>query len=162
MTIAIVDADGKILGTLPKPSPFLNIPAGGRMLQVVDPQIDSDLQDAELPAVVPASAQDVRYTVTNKPAYIVKAVLIRRMSGAIQKHLDTKAQEYSYDGILSASSYAGSKHAKFGREGRAFADWRDACWDYGYKVLADVEAGTRPMPTAEVLVNELPTFTIPS
>lgn len=81
---------------------------------------------------------------------------------AVQRHLDATAQTRGYDGILSLASYAASTHPPFAAEGRAGADWRDAVWGYCYQVLADVEAGTRPIPSIAELIAELPAMVWPA
>jgi hypothetical protein len=37
-------------------------------------------------------------------------------------------------------------------------DWRDAVWLRCYEVLAEVQAGTRPVPTEAELIALLPSF----
>ena len=81
---------------------------------------------------------------------------------AVQTHLDATAKTHGYDGILSLASYAASNNPPFAIEGLAGADWRDAVWLYCYGVLAAVQAGTRPVPSAEELVAELPALVWPS
>lgn len=88
--------------------------------------------------------------------------IIARMTAAVQAHLDDKARERNYDGILSLCTYATSLNAKFAAEGQAGVEWRDAVWAMCYEILADVQAGTRPAPTAEQLIAELPSFTWPA
>lgn len=75
---------------------------------------------------------------------------------AVQQMLDGAAQAFSYDGILSMSSYAGDSHPKFGREGDAAKTWRTACWDKCYAIMLAVESGNRQMPTADELLSEMP------
>jgi hypothetical protein len=156
MPVAILDVDGAILGVFPKPSPFHTIPEGGRMLPVAVPDIDVELFNATVNAPVPPEALEVTYTVTQKDAATCAAVVLRRMTAAIQEHLDATARQRNYDNILSAASYANSLHPRFGPEGIAYRDWRDACWDYGYQVLGEVQAGTRPMPSIPDVIAELP------
>lgn len=76
------------------------------------------------------------------------------MTDLVQTHLDMAAQARGYDNILSAASYAGDPI--FGVEGDAYKAWRSAVWEHCYSVLADVKSGTRPVPTAEELLAELP------
>lgn len=75
----------------------------------------------------------------------------------VQFYLDSTAQERGYDGILSLCSYATSKSPKFGKEGQAGVEWRDAVWSTCYEILEEVQAGTRVMPTD--IISELPIFT---
>lgn len=82
--------------------------------------------------------------------------IITSFTGAIQARLDAFAQERGYDGILSASTYAASKVPKFKAEGQAAVNLRDATWAAAYQILADVEAGTRPMPSVDEIMAELP------
>lgn len=93
---------------------------------------------------------------TSRFAY--KRVLL---TDAVQRHLDATAQSRGYDGILSLASYAASPNPPFAAEGAAGLAWRDAVWLYCYQVLAAVQAGTRPIPTADALVAELPPMVWP-
>lgn len=96
----------------------------------------------------------------NVPVAEISAVTpemtIAAMVGAVQNWLDAGARAYGYDGILSASSYATSKNPRFGPEGIAYRDWRDAVWTYCYQALADVQAARRAAPSAQQLIAELP------
>jgi hypothetical protein len=78
----------------------------------------------------------------------------------VQSFMDAKAQEYGYDHILSASSYATSTFPKFKAEGIAFAKWRDDVWLHCYSVLAEWEAGTSVITTEDELIASLPEFTV--
>lgn len=91
------------------------------------------------------------------PAQIKSALV-----AAVQSHLDTTAQQRGYDGILSLASYAASPNPPFAAEGDAGLAWRDAVWIYCYGVMAAVEAGTRPVPTADALIAELPPMIWPT
>jgi hypothetical protein len=75
---------------------------------------------------------------------------------AIQNYLDTIAQERRYDNIFTAISYVNSTDEIFAREARACLEWRDKVWRTCYNILDDVEAGLRPIPTIEELIEELP------
>lgn len=87
----------------------------------------------------------------------IQAILVN----AIQQHLDATAQARAYDGILSLCTYASSPSPKFAAEGQAGVEWRDACWTKGYQILAGCQAGTRPIPTPEALIAELPAMSWP-
>lgn len=79
-----------------------------------------------------------------------------QLTDAVQKWMDKTVQQRNYDNILSACSYAGSKVEKFNAEGTACQTWRDEVWKTCYKILDEVLAGTREIPTEEELINELP------
>ena len=83
-------------------------------------------------------------------------------SSAVQVLLDGAAQARDYADIVSAVSYAGSGVATWAAEGAAFAAWRDAVWLAVYAALAAVEAGSRPQPSVEDLLAELPAFLPPA
>ena len=87
--------------------------------------------------------------------------ILKTMQDAIQSHMDTKARERNYDGILSLCTYATSTNPKFAAEGQAGVIWRDACWAKGYEIMAEAQAGTREIPTVDELLAELPAFTWP-
>lgn len=79
----------------------------------------------------------------------------------IQKRLDDFAKTRGYDGILSACTYATSAVIKSHTEGQCCVDARDNTWSSAYAILADVEAGSRAMPTLEDVMLELPALEWP-
>ena len=81
--------------------------------------------------------------------------IIAQYTAAVQKHLDDFARTRGYDGIMSAATYATSTVPKFKAEGQYAVEARDATWAKCYEVLDAVQAGTRPMPTLEELLDEL-------
>lgn len=66
----------------------------------------------------------------------------------VQGRLDAFAQTRGYDSILSACSYVTSTVPKFATEAQYCVESRDATWGALYAGLAEVLAGTRPMPTS--------------
>lgn len=88
--------------------------------------------------------------------------MIAQYTAGVQQHLDTFAQTRNYDGILSAASYATSTVPKFAAEGQYAVEARDAAWAKCYEVLAAVETGSRPMPTLDELLAELPVLAWPN
>lgn len=66
---------------------------------------------------------------------------------ATQQRLDDFARTRNYDGILSLCTYATSAVPKFQAEGQYGVTARDATWATLYQILAEVEAGTRPVPS---------------
>lgn len=90
-------------------------------------------------AVVPASSEEIAER---------KQALQDDIVAATQQRLDDFARTRSYDGVLSACTYATSTVPKFATEGRYCVEARDATWAALYQILAEVEAGTRPIPTS--------------
>lgn len=66
---------------------------------------------------------------------------------ATQQRLDDFARTRNYDGILSACTYATSAVPKFAAEGQYAVQARDSTWAALYSFLADVQAGTQPVPS---------------
>lgn len=88
--------------------------------------------------------------------------IIKAFTDAIQARLDSFARTRNYDGILSAATYATSTVPKFAAEGQYAVQVRDATWAAGYQILADVQAGNRPMPESpEAIFDELPVLQWP-
>lgn len=71
---------------------------------------------------------------------------IKQFADEAQARLDQWAQSRGYDGILSACTYATSQVPRFQAEGQRCVDLRDQTWARLYEILAEVEAGTRPVP----------------
>lgn len=75
---------------------------------------------------------------------------------AVQEHLDATARSKGYDSALSCVSYIDSTVEQYRTEATAMRDWRDAVWAACYQIMLEVQAGTRPMPSKEVLISLLP------
>jgi len=126
-------ADGKII-TDPLKDVILRIESGERFLSIVD---------------------GIAVIDPNKDA-ILLAELKQQFVSAVQIMLDTTARTRNYDGILSACTYATSTNQTFKAEAQACVAWRDAVWSTCYTIMADVESGSRNMPSIQELLNELP------
>lgn len=74
--------------------------------------------------------------------------LIDSITAQTQQRLDDFASTRNYDGILSLCTYATSTVQKFQVEGQYGVEARDATWAKLYEIMAEVEAGTRPMPAS--------------
>lgn len=82
---------------------------------------------------------------------------------ATQARLDAFARTRSYDGILSACTYATSAVPRFRADGQHCVEMRDATWARLYELLAEVQAGSRPMPESFADIEpELPALQWPS
>jgi hypothetical protein len=81
---------------------------------------------------------------------------------AIEKHFDTTANQRRYKSLLTIDTYKGSIVPKWAAEHAAYFTWRDQCWLVVYQILADVEAGLRPIPTPDQVISELPVLVWPS
>jgi hypothetical protein len=75
---------------------------------------------------------------------------------AVQQHLDATVRTRGYDSMLSCCSYVSSTDPTFSAEALDAAAWRDAVWRYCYDAQDDYTAGTRPVPTPDELIAELP------
>lgn len=88
--------------------------------------------------------------------------LIGRMTRAVHAYMDSVAGERGYDSILSLCSYATSSVPRFQAEGQAGVLWRDACWQLGHELIAQVRAGEAPIPTEAELLAMLPPMQWPT
>jgi hypothetical protein len=83
-------------------------------------------------------------------------MLVHQVTSQVQGRLDAAARARGYDSILSACSYFSSTVPKFADEALEFIALRDTAWSTCYAILADVEAGKRPMPTLQEVITEMP------
>ena len=80
-------------------------------------------------------------------------------TSAAQSYLDGFARTKTYDGILSACTYATSTNSRLLGEGQRCVELRDAVWETAFTILNDVQSGKRPIPTIEQFIAELPKLT---
>lgn len=70
---------------------------------------------------------------------------------------DTVHSQRDYDNVDTCiGRYYNSPIPKFKAEAHAVNDWVSLVWVECYKILDDVKAGKRPIPTKEELIAELP------
>ena len=79
-----------------------------------------------------------------------------RLQAVVQKRLDEWARQRGYESILSLCTYATSTVPRFQIEGQRGVEVRDTCWQFGYSLLAKVEAGQAPIPSEDELLQMLP------
>lgn len=89
------------------------------------------------------------------------AIIAKRLTDAVQAHMDATAKARGYDNLMSAVTYADEPTIlAFQEEGMAFRAWRSQVWDYCYAQLAAVLNGQRAVPTVEELISELPALVL--
>lgn len=122
-----------------------------RVTPVAAPQVQSSQVAVEEMPVLLNGKWTQTWTVRAKTAAEVAAeiqVLQASIVQATQDRLDAFARERHYDDIKSASDYAGCSVTKFDIEGTYCRDARALTWDALYRILGEVQAGTRPVPTS--------------
>lgn len=81
---------------------------------------------------------------------------IKEIQDAVQKLLNSKAQEKLYDDAFAICSYANSTDEIFHSEANQFIAWRDHCWRKCYEILALFQSGEIEMPSVEYVMERLP------
>ena len=76
------------------------------------------------------------------------ALIIAGIYDQVKIRLDDFAATRGYDSILSLCTYAASPNPVFSAEGTYGVEARDATWEKLYEIMAEVEAGTRPLPAS--------------
>lgn len=113
-------------------------------------------------AIYEAAAQGDFGVVAAFVAPTVQPPTIPDFDRALSAHLDAVAQQRRYDNRISCAVRAGYP-GPFQAEGQAFAAWMDACNAQAYTLLAEVQAGTRPLPTTtQALIDLLPPMVWPA
>lgn len=90
------------------------------------------------------------------------ALTVVDFDAALTQHLDATARTKQYDNRITCALRAGYA-GPFQAEGKAFALWMDNCNAMAYLFLAEVQAGTRPLPVnTQVLIDALPKMAWPT
>ena len=101
------------------------------------------------------------YTVSDGVASLPAVNPFLAFEAALDRHLDATAQARRYDNRITCALRAGYP-GPFQAEGQAFALWMDACNLAAYTLLAEVQAGTRPLPeNTQALIEALPPMVWP-
>ena len=120
------------------------------------------------PGYIQSNSADFDDTYSNgefiKPIItLTQEELVNIITASTQRKLDEFAKTRNYDGILSACTYANSSIDKFKIEGQYCIDQRDLVWNTLYEIMAQVLAGTRPMPSGFVdIESSLPILSWPN
>lgn len=78
----------------------------------------------------------------------------------VQRLLDEFAKQRGYDSIVSAVSYGNSSVQQFANEGQRALQKRDEAWTNMYAYIAEVKAGSKPVPkSVSEIEAELPALT---
>jgi hypothetical protein len=137
-----------------------------RVAEVAAPQVQSGQVAVEgTPVLVTGQWTQVWTVRTKNDAEIAAEMqtLQNSIVQATQDRLDAFARTRHYDDIKSASGYAGCAVPKFNIEGTYCRDARAETWVKLYDMMAEVQAGTRPMPTGFADVeSELPVLVWPN
>lgn len=89
--------------------------------------------------------------------------IMRRLSRVVQRYLDKTANDFGYDNIASAVSYADEATVPvFQVEGAAFRTWRSLVWAHMQKVGDDIRTKVRNTPSTQDLIAELPALELNS
>ena len=98
------------------------------------------------------------YEVVEIPAHSPPEEEIQKMlTDSVQAYMDSKVQERNYDNVHTCvGTYLYSPIEKFRLEAEKVRDWVSYVWEKCYAILAEVKAGTRPIPTLEEVIAELP------
>lgn len=107
----------------------------------VDPPVDHPEQVIEHPSERTVEVIDL--------APQEQAAARQAAVAAVQARLDTLAQSWGYDSILSLCSYATSRVPRFAAEAQIGVDWRDETW-------AAVDQNQNAVTSAEALFALLP------
>lgn len=114
------------------------------------PQVDHTKNVTESTPVLQDGQWVQVWSVTDATAEEIERRLLDLKEQIVQQaqaRLDNFANTRDYDGILSAATYAASTVEEFRIEGQYAVEARDATWAKLYEILAEVEAGTRSIPT---------------
>ena len=119
----------------------------------------SDLCDGVIDVVTQETFDGAFASEMARRAVIVRARVVRET----QHRLDAFAQTRSYDGILSACTYASSTVPQFAADGQYAVNARDQTWATLYSIMGEVQAGTRPMPSGYADIEaDLPVLSWPA
>lgn len=86
--------------------------------------------------------------------------IVKQFDSAVEAYLHAGATAHGYTNIERACMYAPVPNP-YEAESQTFVQWVGDVWAYCYGELLKVENGTRPIPTVEQIISELPERVIP-
>ena len=156
------DAQGRILLVLQGPG---SLPDALNGTALTHHEL-ADAQAAELATLQAGGAAGVRYTggvlsaIDPTPEAVAAATRLR-LEQRLDAHVDVVARSMGYASTERCLGYISSTDPTWSAEARAFSDWRDAVWKAALVILADVQAGTRAVPSEAELLAAMPVFVRP-
>ena len=98
------------------------------------------------------------YEVVAIPPYVpTEKEIQEQLERGVEAWMNSVVAERDYDSIDTCiARYTDSPNPKYAQEAKAVKDWNTAVWDRCWELLAEVKAGTRPIPTLEEVISELP------
>lgn len=142
----------------PVPVELVNVEYWPSVLTTQTITASQKLGDEILTAIAADKVVEVSYYAVDKTAEEIQAealIVQKEVEEQTQKRLDSFARTKSYDSILSACTYATSAVDRLKDEGQYCVIARDNTWNTLYTILADVIAGTRPMPSGYGEIEDL-------
>lgn len=101
-------------------------------------------------------------TLEPDPEPVPEVLTMADFDKALTRHLDATAQSRRYDNRITCMVRAGFA-GPFQAEATAFAIWADSCNALAYQLMAEVQAGTRELPTStQALIDLLPPMVWPA
>ena len=85
----------------------------------------------------------------------------QELEDALDAYIDSVAKAKGYDSRITAALRA-SYPNPWQAEGIAFGTWMDSCYSTALTIMAEVQAGTRPIPTKDELIAAMPTMVWPT
>ncbi len=116
-----------------------------------------NLESTQLPLIVLAIENGWQEITGHWPPDSTLDDLIPIYELKLQQVLDSQAQAWGYDNIVSAASYVPSSNAQFKAEASALVGWRDSVWVWAAEVLSNIKTGKVSPPNSfEELIVEMP------
>lgn len=86
--------------------------------------------------------------------------LLASYTSALDAHIDATAKADRWDNRITCVMRAGYPN-QWQAKGIAFGTWMDTCYALAYQIMADVQAGTRALPTIQEFISEMPVMEWP-
>ena len=99
------------------------------------------------------------YQVVDIPQKELMEAKAKELERDVQAHINTTVKDRGYDDENSIAKYLVEGNP-FEPECKKISLWIGNVWTYTHQVQADIQTGTREIPTAEELIAELPTLEV--